>query len=116
MALKTIDPITTPAWEKLENHINELDDTSLRELFAADAERFEKYHLQACDILVDFSKNLVTDKTMGLLYELARETDVADAIEKMFTGDRINRTEDRACCTPRCETATIPRSMWTDGM
>lgn len=96
MALKTIDPITTPAWEKLENHINELDDTSLRELFAADAERFEKYHLQACDILVDFSKNLVTDKTMGLLYELARETDVADAIEKMFTGDRINRTEDRA--------------------
>lgn len=96
MALKTIDPTTTPAWEKLENHINELDDTSLRELFAADAERFEKYHLQACDILVDFSKNLVTDKTMGLLYELARETDVADAIEKMFTGDRINRTEDRA--------------------
>ena len=96
MALKTIDPTTTPAWEKLENHINELDDTSLRELFAADAERFEKYHLQACDILVDFSKNLVTDKTMGLLYELAREADVADAIEKMFTGDRINRTEDRA--------------------
>lgn len=96
MALKTIDPTTTPAWEKLENHIDELNDTSLRELFADHADRFEKYHLQACDILVDFSKNLVTDKTMGLLYDLARETDVADAIEKMFTGDRINRTEDRA--------------------
>ena len=96
MPLKTIDPTTTPAWEELETHINELDDTSLSELFAADPHRFDKYHLKACDILVDFSKNLVTDKTMALLYDLARQTDVADAIEKMFAGDRINQTENRA--------------------
>lgn len=96
MPLKTIHPTTTRAWEELETHIDELDDTSLSELFAADPHRFDKYHLQACDLLVDFSKNLVTDKTMRLLYELARETEVGDAIEKMFTGDKINQTENRA--------------------
>lgn len=96
MPLKTIHPTTTRAWEELETHIDELDDTSLSELFAADPHRFDKYHLQACDLLVDFSKNLVTDKTMRLLYDLARETEVGDAIEKMFTGDKINQTENRA--------------------
>lgn len=96
MPLKTIDPTTTHAWEELEAHISQLDDTSLTEIFAADPRRFEKYHLDACGILVDFSKNLVTDQTMKLLYELAEETDVKDAIEKMFTGDKINQTEDRA--------------------
>lgn len=96
MPLKTIDPTTTRAWEELETHISQLDDTSLAEIFAADPRRFEKYHLNACGILVDFSKNLVTDQTMKLLYELAEETDVKDAIEKMFTGDKINQTEDRA--------------------
>lgn len=96
MPLKAIDPTTTHAWEELEAHISQLDDTSLTEIFAADPRRFDKYHLDACGILVDFSKNLVTDGTMQLLYGLAQETEVKDAIEKMFTGDKINRTEDRA--------------------
>ena len=105
MPLKTIHPTTTRAWEELETHIDELDDTSLSELFAADPHRFDKYHLQACDLLVDFSKNLVTDKTMRLLYELARETEVGDAIEKMFKAVR--------CCTPPCATGPILRCMST---
>lgn len=84
------------AWEKLDGHIYELEDTSLKELFEKDPDRFGKYHLTHGEILVDFSKNLVTDKTMKLLYELAAETDVKDAVEKMFTGDKINRTENRA--------------------
>lgn len=96
MPLKAIDPTTTRAWEDLEAHISQLDDTSLTEIFAADPRRFDKYHLDACGILVDFSKNLVTNETMKLLYELAEETEVKDAIEKMFTGDKINQTEDRA--------------------
>lgn len=96
MPLKAIDPTTTHAWEELEAHISQLDDTSLTEIFAADPRRFDKYHLDACGILVDFSKNLVTDGTMKLLYELAEETEVKDAVEKMFTGDKINQTEDRA--------------------
>ena len=96
MALKSINPTATKAWEKLDGHIYELEDTSLKELFEKDPDRFGKYHLTHGEILVDFSKNLVTDKTMKLLYELAAETDVKDAVEKMFTGDKINRTENRA--------------------
>lgn len=96
MALKSINPTQTDAWASLEEHIDELNDTSLKEMFAADPKRFDKFHLEACGMLVDFSKNLVTDRTMALLYELAEQTEVKDAIEKMFTGDKINRTENRA--------------------
>lgn len=96
MALKSINPTQTDAWASLEEHIDELNDTSLKEMFAADPKRFDKFHLEACGMLVDFSKNLMTDRTMALLYELAEQTEVKDAIEKMFTGDKINRTENRA--------------------
>ncbi|MDD4819717.1 MAG: glucose-6-phosphate isomerase [Flavobacteriales bacterium] len=96
MALKNINPTTTHAWEELEKHINELDEMSLKDIFEEDPKRFEKYHLTQGDILVDFSKNLVTDHTMKLLYSLAKEVDVKDAIEKMFSGDKINQTEGRA--------------------
>lgn len=96
MALKNINPTTTAAWEALDEHICTLDETSLSELFAADASRFDRYHITHGDILVDFSKNLVTDETMKLLYSLADETELRDAIEKMFTGDKINQTEGRA--------------------
>ena len=96
MALKNINPTTTAAWEALDEHICTLDETSLSELFAADKTRFDRYHITHGDILVDFSKNLVTDETMKLLYSLADETELRDAIEKMFTGDKINQTEGRA--------------------
>ena len=66
----------------MDGHIYELEDTSLKELFEKDPDRFGKYHLTHGEILVDFFKNLVTDKTMKLLYELAAETDVKDAVEK----------------------------------
>ena len=84
MALKNINPTTTAAWEALDEHICTLDETSLSELFAADKTRFDRYHITHGDILVDFSKNLVTDETMKLLYSLADETELRDAIEKMF--------------------------------
>ena len=96
MALKNINPTTTAAWEALDEHICSLDETSLSELFAADKTRFDRYHITHGDILVDYSKNLVTDETMKLLYSLADETELRDAIEKMFTGDKINQTEGRA--------------------
>ena len=96
MALKNINPTTTAAWEALDEHICTLDETSLSELFAADKTRFDRYHITHGDILVDYSKNLVTDETMKLLYSLADETELRDAIEKMFTGDKINQTEGRA--------------------
>ncbi len=68
----------------------------MKDLFAADPERFKKFSLRFNDVLVDYSKNRITEETVGLLIELAAEAGVADAIEKMFTGDKINETEDRA--------------------
>jgi glucose-6-phosphate isomerase len=91
-----INPLTTKAWPSLEAHAAELAQTHLRELFAADPERFHKYALCLDDLLVDFSKNRLTDKTMGLLMDLARECRLDDAIRALFDGDLINETEGRA--------------------
>jgi len=68
----------------------------MRSLFAADAQRFSRYSLQLDEILFDYSKNLVSDKTLGLLRQLAEESKVKEAIEAMFTGDKINQTENRS--------------------
>ncbi|MFM7853057.1 MAG: glucose-6-phosphate isomerase, partial [Flammeovirgaceae bacterium] len=68
----------------------------LRELFAENPKRFEQFHLTINDVLVDYSKNIVDEETMQLLYELAKETDLRAAIDKMFNGEKINRTENRA--------------------
>jgi glucose-6-phosphate isomerase len=68
----------------------------MRDLFRQDARRFEKFSLRFGDLLLDFSKNRITDKTLGLLLQLAREADVPGWAEKMFTGQKINTTEGRA--------------------
>ncbi|TDX01644.1 glucose-6-phosphate isomerase [Dinghuibacter silviterrae] len=94
--LHTINPTTTAAWKALAAHAGEMKDAHLRDLFAKDHERFPKYTLQHEDILLDYSKNLVTDKTLELLQGLAAECKVKDGIEAMFTGDKINHTEDRS--------------------
>jgi glucose-6-phosphate isomerase len=68
----------------------------MKELFATDPERFRKFSIQFNDILVDYSKNRITDEMLKIFRELAVEIDLRDAIEKMFTGDKINETENRA--------------------
>ena len=68
----------------------------MRDLFTQDPARFQKFSLRLNDSVVDYSKNRITEETMGLLIELAQEVDLTDAIEKMFTGDKINATENRA--------------------
>jgi glucose-6-phosphate isomerase len=68
----------------------------MKNLFARDPERFTKFSIRFNDILVDYSKNRITDETIKLLLELAEETNLRDAIEKLFTGDKINETENRA--------------------
>jgi len=65
-------------------------------LFAEDPKRFDRFSAKACDILLDYSKNRVTEETMRLLFDLARQADVKDWTEKMFTGQKINVTENRA--------------------
>ena len=95
MPLQRINPVQTKAWEKLEKHYKETAGSSLRELFK-DPNRFQKFHIRFDDLLVDYSKNLIDDETMNLLIELAEDCKLNSGIEKMFTGDRINETENRA--------------------
>ncbi|MEU5399307.1 glucose-6-phosphate isomerase [Streptomyces sp. NPDC005963] len=85
-----------PEWTALGEHREQLGQTHLRELFAADAARGTAYTLRVGDLHLDYSKHLVTDETLGLLRALAEATDVAGLREAMFRGDRINITEDRA--------------------
>lgn len=85
-----------PAWRALESHFQEISDTHMRDLFQQDAERFKKFSLRFEDILLDYSKNRITKETMQLLFNLAEEVSLKDAIERMFSGEKINNTEDRS--------------------
>ncbi|GLX77352.1 glucose-6-phosphate isomerase [Thalassotalea insulae] len=84
------------SWKKLVSHAEDMKSQHMNELFAQDSERFNKYSLQLPSMLLDYSKNLVTKDTMDKLMALARECDVESWREKMFSGERINRTEERA--------------------
>jgi glucose-6-phosphate isomerase len=90
------NPTETLAWAELERQFLLLQATHMRELFQEDPARFEKFHLQFEDILVDFSKNIVNEETLATLIALAREVEVESAISAMFRGERINETESRA--------------------
>jgi len=99
---------TSPAWQALINYQQETKSTHMRTLFAEDAQRFEKFsqHFQTTiqtsaadseiDILFDYSKNRITEETMTLLFDLLRQADLTERIEAMFSGQKINNTEDRA--------------------
>ncbi|HKJ09272.1 MAG TPA: glucose-6-phosphate isomerase, partial [Gammaproteobacteria bacterium] len=84
------------AWRALTDHYYEIRPLQMSDLFASDPQRFERFSLHFEDILLDYSKNRITEETMGLLLDLARERDVPGWIEKMFTGEKINTTENRA--------------------
>ena len=96
MALKNTDPTNTESWKKLTEHYNNIKKSHLRDFFASDPERAEKFTIKWNDFLVDFSKNRITDETFQLLLQLADEVDLKDAIQKYFGGDAINRTEGRS--------------------
>src|SRR4051812_1222534 len=85
-----------PAWAALRAHHAELADRHLRELFAEDPDRGERLTVESCGIYLDYSKNRVTDETLRLLRQLAAESGLAERIEAMFSGERINVTENRA--------------------
>ncbi len=94
--LPKINPMNTQAWNRLEEYHFEFEGKHMKELFANDANRFKKYSLKFEDILVDFSKNLVDDEVREALVEMANECGLKSAIESMFTGQKINVSEDRA--------------------
>ncbi|WP_429220066.1 glucose-6-phosphate isomerase [Aeromonas veronii] len=95
--MKNINPTQTQAWQALEAHFAANKETRLKDLFAQDPKRFDKFSLTfGGDILVDYSKNLITEATLKLLVDLAKETDLRSAIDAMFNGDKINMTEGRS--------------------
>ena len=94
--LPKINPTTTAAWQLLSKHFAEMKTVKMRELFAADADRFSRFHTRTGDILFDYSKNIITEETLKLLLQLAEECQVKEAIAAMFSGDVINETEHRS--------------------
>ena len=85
-----------PVWQKLSQHQEKIASTHMRDLFAQDAKRFDKFSLKFADILFDYSKHRITDETLPLLFQLAREAKIENWRDKMFAGEKINITENRA--------------------
>jgi len=96
MALPTINPTATKAWNNLLVHFNNTKNTHLRDLFASDNDRGSRFSLKWNDFLVDYSKNRINGETMAFLLELAEEVGLSKAIEGYFGGELINQTEGRA--------------------
>lgn len=95
--MKNINPTQTAAWQALQKHFDEMKDVTIADLFAKDGDRFSKFSATFDDqMLVDYSKNRITEETLAKLQDLAKECDLASAIKSMFSGEKINRTENRA--------------------
>ncbi len=96
MALPNINPTSTDSWKKLKEHFNDLKDVHMKDLFAEDKDRANKFTIKWDDFYVDFSKNRITSETFKYLLELADDVNLKAAIESQFSGEIINQTEGRA--------------------
>src|SRR6266540_3600113 len=85
-----------PAWKALEVHHEKIRELHLRDLFAEDPKRAVRMTAEAAGVFLDYSKNRITDETLGLLVRLAEDCGLRARIDAMFRGERINITEDRA--------------------
>ncbi len=94
MMFPSVNPAATASWQSLKSKFTSAK--TIKELFAEDEERFKKYSIQFEDILFDFSKNSMSDDVLQTLLGLAEECRLKDAIDAMFAGEKINKTEDRA--------------------
>ena len=86
----------TPAWQALARHRHALEGVHMRDLFTQDPDRFDKFNLKLSGLLFDYSKHRITEETLSLLLDLARQANVTGWRDRMFQGDKINTTEDRA--------------------
>ena len=92
-----VQPLTQrAAWKALESHSQEINKTDLKALFAGDPGRADRFSLEAAGLFLDYSKNRITPDTMKLLLQLAEESGLKQRTEAMFTGEKINTTENRA--------------------
>ncbi len=94
--LPKINFTETGAYKKLKNHFADIENKDVKDFFVHDAERFSKLSITFEDILLDYSKNRIDDKTLSLLVQLAKECNLEEAINAMYNGEKINETEDRA--------------------
>jgi glucose-6-phosphate isomerase len=94
--LAKMNPTTTKSWQNLRRHFENTKNIHMKTLFAEDPRRFDKFSIRFNDLLVDFSKNRITQETLKGLIALAEECDLKNAIENMFSGTKINETENRA--------------------
>jgi glucose-6-phosphate isomerase len=94
--LKTVPFDQLAAYKKLKTHHKTISQKHLKSFFEEDADRHKKFSIRFGDILLDYSKNRITTRTRSYLVQLAEEAGLADAIEQMFTGEKINATEGRS--------------------
>ena len=91
-----INPTETKAWQQLKQHYEEMKTASMKKMFQEDKDRFSKFSASIENLVFDYSKNRINEKTIRLLLQLAEECKVKDAMEAMFNGDKINETENRS--------------------
>jgi len=91
-----INPTNTSAWQALQQHHEEMKTVQMKNLFATNPERYNRFSLATTDFIFDYSKNIINEKTVSLLIQLANECGLPDAINAMFAGEKINVTENRA--------------------
>jgi glucose-6-phosphate isomerase len=112
MSEKILPLTDRPAWKALTAHADAIRKVTLRELFASDPERGTRFNAEAAGLFLDYSKNRITDETLKLLIQLAKESGLRARTEAMFTGEKINTTEDRAALhvalrAPRSESIKV---------
>ncbi|MEE9566925.1 MAG: glucose-6-phosphate isomerase, partial [Desulfobacteria bacterium] len=94
--LHKANPTKSKSWQHLSEHYEKIRDVHMKDLFANDPQRFNRFSTRFKDIFLDYSKNRITEETLQLLIELADEISLSDAIHQMFNGAKINETENRA--------------------
>ncbi len=109
------DVTSLPAWQALREHREQMNDFSMREAFASDPERFKRFSLSSCGLMLDYSKNLIDEKTLGLLVQLAEQSQLGESIQALFCGDQVNASEGRAALHTALR-SPIGRSVKLDGV
>ena len=95
MSLPNINPTKTKSWKALQEHFEVVKNAQMKDLFAQDENRANKFTIQWEDFYIDYSKNRITDETLNHLLQLAEDVKLKEAIESQFSGERINQTEGR---------------------
>ena len=115
MPLPKINPTSTAAWKKLQEHFEKIENVHMKDLFTDDMHRADKFTIDWQDFYVDYSKNRITEETKDLLLDLAKEVQLEEAVNTYFSGEVINETEDRAVLHTALRTP-ITEEVYVDGI